>query len=222
MKGDHMTYQTYILPHPDGIEDCPVFKLDQFQWRCMRTPQTTGRMCFVPKSGLYVRMRCDEANPRRIYHKDNDPVYLDSAVEVFLSFSGKDSPPCYINLEVNANGALLAQLGTNRTERQLLPAALYTSIRIHTDIYTTFWHTDIHIPKQTIEAVWGAQCWKPGLQFGCNFYKISETPDIEHYASFNRIHSDVPDFHRPDCFAKAILCSPSSPSSPSSHSFLQR
>ena len=44
-----------------------------------------------------------------------------------------------------------------------------------------------------------------GSTFYCNFYKISESKDIEHYAAYAPITSPVPSFHMPEYFAEAVL-----------------
>ena len=42
-------------------------------------------------------------------------------------------------------------------------------------------------------------------QFYCNFYKIAQTPEIEHYASWSPIDNPTPNFHLPVFFAKAQI-----------------
>ena len=42
-------------------------------------------------------------------------------------------------------------------------------------------------------------------EFYCNFYKIAQTPEIEHYASWSPIDNPTPNFHLPVFFAKAQI-----------------
>ena len=50
-----------------------------------------GYIGFVPGEGLYIKLVCVEKNPLRIYKKDQDPVYKDSAMEAFFQFKGNDT-----------------------------------------------------------------------------------------------------------------------------------
>ena len=40
----------------------------------------------------------------------------------------------------------------------------------------------------------------------CNFYKISETPEIEHYGCFHLIENEKPNFHLPIYFERCQIC----------------
>ena len=68
---------------------------------------------------IYLKLVCLEKNPLRIYKEDQDPVYKDSAVEAFFRFNSGDGSrqDIYLNFEMNANGAILAGYGKNKTER---------------------------------------------------------------------------------------------------------
>lgn len=44
-----------------------------------------------------------------------------------------------------------------------------------------------------------------GSSFWCNFYKISEAAEIEHYASYAPIRTEIPSFHLPEFFATADI-----------------
>lgn len=69
-----------------------------------------GYIGFIPRDGFYLKLVCEETNPLRTYTKANDPVYQDSAMEVFLMFDSegeKAHKGVYINLEMNSNGAFL-------------------------------------------------------------------------------------------------------------------
>ncbi|MFR4989226.1 carbohydrate-binding family 9-like protein [Anaerotruncus colihominis] len=61
------------------------------------------------------------------------------------------------------------------------------------------------MPEALLASQLGRAPFSPGGQFFCNFYKISESPDIEHYASFSPVDSEKPNFHLPECFARAVL-----------------
>ena len=70
------------------------------------------------------------------------------------------------------------------------------------------WRVDFLIPDWYLEEVTGKKTedWLAAdgnRPMYCNFYKISESPEIEHYMSYSRIESDTPDFHLPVYFAEA-------------------
>ena len=60
-------------------------------WGTEKIAKTYGYIGFVPGEGLYIKLVCVEKNPLRIYKKDQDPVYKDSAMEAFFQFKGNDT-----------------------------------------------------------------------------------------------------------------------------------
>ena len=67
------------------------------------------------------------------------------------------------------------------------------------------WSASVHIPLSILEHIYGPLDLKKGSTFYCNFYKISESQDIEHYAAYAPIISPVPSFHMPEYFAESVL-----------------
>ena len=67
------------------------------------------------------------------------------------------------------------------------------------------WSASFHIPLSVLERIYGPVKLEKGSTFYCNFYKISEAADIEHYAAYAPITSPVPSFHMPEYFAEAVL-----------------
>ena len=67
------------------------------------------------------------------------------------------------------------------------------------------WSALFHLPLSALERVYGPMKLEKGSTFYCNFYKISESKDIEHYAAYAPITSPVPSFHMPEYFAEAVL-----------------
>ncbi|MFR4916405.1 MAG: carbohydrate-binding family 9-like protein [Coprococcus phoceensis] len=56
-----------------------------------------------------------------------------------------------------------------------------------------------------LEKICDLEAIKSGKIFYCNFYKISEDPEIEHYGAYAPIGSETPNFHLPVFFAEAIV-----------------
>lgn len=155
-----------------------------------------GTDCLLLK--YYVR----EPHSKATYLQTNDPVYKDSCVEFFL---GIDSPWEYYNFEFNHAGTGLLCFGTAK-ERQFLSPALVERIKYarsfkkdqSTDLVT--WELCLVIPFciftfHKITQLSGSTCY-------ANFYKCGDDLPIVHYAAWNHISSDTPNFHLPEFFGR--------------------
>ena len=111
----------------------------------------------------------------------------------------------YINFEINANGAMYAQYGKGRKNRQFLSEEEYRMADIRTKMSENQWEMEVTIPETFLNKICDLEKIKSGKLFYCNFYKISEDASIEHYGSYSPIDSEVPNFHLPVFFAEAIL-----------------
>ena len=69
------------------------------------------------------------------------------------------------------------------------------------------WSVLLKIQMELICDLYMREPLNVGDSFTCNFYKTSEDPSIEHYASFAPIGNRIPDFHLPQFFAQAIIVS---------------
>ena len=203
-------YLTYVIEKREEIERCPEFQVNHVQWKSKCAPKTTGKMAYLKGEGIIVRMKCEEKNPLRVYTKHMDMVCEDSAMEAFFSFPDDekkqpDIDSLYFNFEINANGALYANTGYGRKDRQeLLPEEMIL-VAPKAVIERDEWHIEMTVPETLIQRFLKKKELSIGDIFYCNFYKISETPEIEHYISYNYIESDTPNFHLPPYFGKAVL-----------------
>lgn len=182
--------------------------VEHLLWGTKEVPRTYAYMGFVPKEGIYLRMICEEKEPRRIFTEDNEPVYQDSAMEAFFLFESdreRNGRPTYINFEFNANGALLASYGQERKYRSYFTKEEIESFQCHARIKEDRWSVDILVPITILEHIYGPLNLEEGSYFAFNLYKISESPEIEHYASYAPVKSLVPSFHLPEFFAEARI-----------------
>ena len=197
-----------IIQNEAQLESLEPFYVDKLLWGTKSVPKTYGYIGFVPGDGFCLKMVCEEKEPLRQYSKDMDPVYRDSAMEAFFLFEPRrenlESLP-YINLEANANGALLAAYGQERLYRSYFSRKEYKQFKCRAKIRENDWTLSIKLPIRVLERVYGPLHLGDGSSFTCNFYKISETKEIEHYASYSRIESKVPNFHLPEFFEKAVI-----------------
>jgi hypothetical protein len=116
-----------------------------------------------------------------------------------------DDDGLYFNFEINANGAMYAKTGRGRKGRSPLLPEEMEAAGVRARLLPGGWETEFLLPLPLLRRLVGIDEYKPGDVFFCNFYKISENPDIEHYLAFSPIESETPNFHLPRFFAKAIL-----------------
>lgn len=200
-----MLYQVPILKNEAGLSACPELPIDQFNWGGDYRPVSRGRLGYLPSKGFCVKLECEESDPCRKYTKDGDPVYLDSAMEAFFCFCPAEDHPCYLNFEMNSNGALLACYGNDRQHRTPIPEEAKKGLTCHASIEETRWSVSLFIPLPLLEAVYPGLTLSAGSTFTFNFYKIKESEGLTHFASLAPIPTAKPDFHLPEYFAGAVI-----------------
>lgn len=197
-----------MIHNVHDLEKTTPFYVEKLLWGTKQIPKTYAYIGFVPEDAFYVKMVCEEKEPLRRYTKQRDPVYRDSAMEVFLLFEperARVEPPVYLNFESNANGALIASYGKERLYRSYFSKADYKAFNCKARIEEDRWSFSLRIPVKVLGRIYGSICLEEGSTFSCNFYKISETKEIEHYASYSPIKSKTPSFHMPEFFAEAVI-----------------
>ena len=204
-----MIYQVKRISDKSQIGQCEKFSIQQYMWNSKKEPHTYGWLGYVENEGLFAKMVCEEANPRRTYDKHRDPVYQDSAMEVFLAFLDEGealSNDCmYTNFEINANGAMLASFGVGRENRKFISDEQYEQTKVIAVVEDGRWYVEVLFPESYLKEICDFERIKNGSEFYCNFYKISESDDILHFGSYSPIESSRPNFHLPVCFAKAVI-----------------
>lgn len=200
-----MRYDVHQIKTPEDLHRCPLFFVDRFNWGGDYRPATSGRLGFLPERGFLLEMKCQEADPCRTFTKDNDPVYLDSAMEAFFCFTPEEPKPVYLNFEMNANGTMLACYGANRRERVPFSAVMREGLSCQAQIREQDWSVRLMLPLSLITAVHPGLIPGSGSAFTCNFYKIKESEGQTHFASFTPIPVPEPDFHLPEYFARARI-----------------
>lgn len=199
-------YEMETIKNFSQIMDSKVFAIDNFQWRNIYKPKSYGRMAFVENRGVYVTLVCEESNPKRDCREHQVPICQDSVMEAFFAFTQNGTVPenndLYMNYEMNANGMLYAKYGAGRKNRTFISAQHHKLSACTAKIEKACWTVSFLLPKELLEQLGVWRMVEGGDTFYCNFYKISEDPSIEHYASYAPIESDVPNFHVPANFAE--------------------
>lgn len=199
-----MAYNVHRIGDLGQLGKCEPFFIDRYQWTKGEKPKAYGKMGLLENYGLVVSMTAAERNPLRTYTEENTPVYKDSALEAFLSFPGELGNQSYLNFEMNANGALLSAFGTTK-ERMFLRDFTRFQAVCEAKIEENTWGILLKIPMELIGSLFQIEPLQRGGSFTCNFYKICETPEYEHYGSFAPIISERPNFHLPEFFETAVI-----------------
>lgn len=204
-----MAYQVKRIRGKDQIETCEKFAINQYMWDSKEEPKTYGWLGYVENEGLYVKMVCEEKNPKREKMNHGERVCDDSAMEAFLSFTEEGetltNDSLYINYEVNANEAMYATYGKGREDRTLLTDEQCENAECKVEVKEDRWSMEVLFRETFLKELCDFENVKNGKIFYCNFYKISESAEIEHYGSFSPIGSETPNFHLPVFFAEAQI-----------------
>ncbi len=204
-----MLYRVKQIADRALVEQCERFDIQRYQWHSKQEPRTYGWMGYLDGEGLFVKMVCEETNPKRVYTHHKDPVYRDSAMEIFLAFLKPQEPltnACmYTNFEINANAAMLANYGAGREHRCFISDEQYKQTGVTATIHEDRWSVEALFPESYLNEIGDFEAVKKGAAFYCNFYKISESDEILHFGSYSPIASETPNFHLPVCFAKARI-----------------
>lgn len=188
----------------EELETLPVLEIKYDHWETKKHIPCYATMGIYQKKEWVVKIKTMEKNPLRTYTQDDDPVYKDSAVEFFLNMEPEKSEPRYLNFEVNANGALLAQFG-ERNRRVPLRQLTDKLASCKAEVEEDEWSILLRIPQELIEEVYDRKITEDRVPFSFNLYKISETKEQEHYISFTQIENAYPNFHLPCFFEKGML-----------------
>jgi len=194
--------KTYTLPCLDAIDwtKCEIQSIEQCLWSPNAAPAATVQGLYLNDRALVFRLVSTAAPTRAENTEPDSAVWEDSCLEYFFSFDGKS----YVNLESNANSALRASFGPERHGRKFLKDM---GIAMPTTLATAAengWEMVFTIPLDTVEALFGCRP-KSGDYFTANFYSCGDKTPLPHYAAWNKVETEKPDFHRPEYFGKIII-----------------
>lgn len=191
------------IHHADDIAGCQKHPISHYMWRCTMKPEAYGQLAALDEKGFMIRLVSKESHPVTTYTNHFDPVYKDSAIEVFFQFGPLGST--YMNFEFNANGAVLAMYGAEREGRSRLDDAMLQALNIRADKTDDAWSITFFLPQEIIRSLYPDFTLTKGSTVSFNFYKISESEEIEHYGAMAEIFLENPDFHVPQFFARAVI-----------------
>lgn len=207
MKTLDVSFSDELDPDKDLLkklaEQLPTHKLDCVSWVDFPyKPNVTFNIAYSEEA-IFVRFDVQENVLRINNYESNQPVYEDSCVEFFISFSDQH----YYNLEFNAIGIGLVGYGTNdKTQRQRLSSERIHQIKTFSNISKNGrgedvkWSLMIYIPIELFkeESVSSLK----GRKAMANFYKCGDMLPEPHYISWSPIQADEPNFHLPEYFGQ--------------------
>ncbi|WP_428386902.1 carbohydrate-binding family 9-like protein [Mucisphaera sp.] len=170
-------------------------------------PQTTARLLY-DDTHLYLRFDVDDRYVIARNTEPNSPVYEDSCVEFFFQIH----PNRYINLEMNAIGAIL--LGSWQEEpreggvvdpKHIEAIKRWTSLSgpIEEEIIEPItWHAALALPLSVIEDLAGPLKERkpaPDIRWTANFYKCADKSSHPHWLTWSPIGERLW-FHQPKYF----------------------
>lgn len=196
-----MEYFIKIISDRQELASCPKFYVNRYNWGGGYRPSCCGSFAYADteKKGFYLQMTCEEANPVCRYHKDFEPVWMDSAMEGFFAFDNTSNN--YINLEINSAGAIVASFGSGKTGRRDLSKDEVAALECQAHKSDTAWSIELFIPIAIVQKYFGKSSYQAGDIIRLNFFKLAEGNQNTHFASFAPIRSPEPNFHLPEFFA---------------------
>ncbi len=162
-------------------------------------PYRTEARLVHSDEGVTVRLSSTEWPLRALPREPNTEVCEDSCMEFFFipSLEGRE----YINIEVNPFGIPHVGIGEGRMGRRLLDIS-GEGLRIETSIRPKEgWSLAVFIPYAFIDRCFGGH----SDEWRVNFYKCGDLTVKEHYATWNKVETEAPDYHRPEFFGRLTL-----------------
>lgn len=172
-------------------EEVEPLEINHALWQTNYRPYAFAKLAYIEHDALYLNMFVEEKNPKATYTQLNDPVYKDSCLECFINVAPELGDQ-YLNIEVNANGAMLMGFGSSRHNRQALEPDFAPFI-FHND---KGWGFTLILPEDFLIHMFSrvSDTWK------ANFYKCGDETAEVHFLSWHVIETEKPDFHRPEWF----------------------
>ncbi len=193
-----------FVPEIFKKNDVTYHSVTVVNWKDFPYLPTTQFAMVYSSNKIILHFKVEEDEVRGFVTEDFGPVSTDSCVE-FFACMGQDD--LYYNIECNCLGYITMAVRKNRNEKE------YASPEIVQDIkrYTTFGSQFIGDIKE--KCLWNCVLEIPltaffrhnitnvkGQLIRANFYKCGGSDEYKHYVTWNPVVSEMPDFHRPECF----------------------
>ena len=187
----------------------PAAEIDCYRWLTGYAPRATAQLVYVEGEAFVLRMTCRENAPRAVCTEYNQPVYTDSCLEFFAIWDNTSDR--YVNMEMNARGTLLSNIGADRHGRTPIRDLCGEIFPVTGEMADGAWTVTATVPLSMLASLYGtdaavlADKLTAGYAFRGNFYKCGDNTEIPHYGMWNPVGTEKPDFHRPEYFGTLIL-----------------
>ena len=200
-------------PEEAPWESAPIARIDQFPWQKLDyLPKSEVRVLY-DDAHLYLLFSCVERYIKATHVGHQTEVWLDNCVELFTSPSPDLSEP-YFNFEFNCLGSILLGVGKERIGRvpvsvkEIEGIACKATFQEPVDLQDESektWYLEVAIPFALISRHSGAAAPQPGTVWRANFNKCSESTKAIHHATWAKVETKDPDFHRPEFFGELVF-----------------
>lgn len=191
--------KTYRAERRTEWDKAEAQTLTECAWSPNAAPEARVQVSY-DEDGIIVRLTSDAAPTRAVNTEPNSAVWEDSCMEFFFSMNGKS----YVNLEANSLGALRASFGEGRKDRAHLLHMNVPMPTVSAQVFSDSWSVEFAVPFSLFDALWGKRP-AAGESLFVNFYSCGDETPKPHYAAWNPVLTETPDFHRPDFFGELIL-----------------
>lgn len=205
------TLNAKILTSPEiDWSSLDTAAIDTYLWSDNYKPDAGAQVALVlsgdEHEGMYAHLWCVESNPRAIYTKHNESVYLDSCLEIFFTFNdpGK-ARNGYVNIESNSNPTTLIAYGHDRYDRTPIVDMGIEPFDVRCVKTPTRWDLYEFVPMADLVRIFKLDKIDENTEMWANFYKCGGDHEIQPYGSWAPIDSPTPDFHRPEAFGRVIF-----------------
>lgn len=182
----------FIVPTLRAWEEVPRLAIDCFPWPEYRESIHTSVKLMQSETALLVRFETDERPLLAEKTADHSHVCEDSCMEFFFR---TENTLKYINIEVNPLGTVYADFDHKPIAADAKRLSLVSTIT------PEHWILQYEVPFSLIVAYFG----HVGDCLYANFYKCGDKTVHPHYACWNPVGGEKPNFHQPQSFGKLIL-----------------
>ncbi len=195
----------YIVHRVNEVNwsDIPCAEIESYTWGSEYTPRAYAQLAMVNGKGFALKMTAFEQDPLVRYHNYGDPVYTDSCLEFFVSFSNRS--PLYMNFEMNSAGAYLSAVRTERKNKTSIDRLTDTMPKVTAGKADGAWTVEALFSFKTVRDLFGDCPFGNGYIFHGNFYKCGDETAVPHFGSWSPVLCEKPDFHRPEYFGTFII-----------------
>lgn len=186
-------------------ENVPIAEISHYGWIDGYNVGAYAQVIIIDDIGFVARLSSDEKNPLALKHEFFDDVCCDSCLEFFASFD--NTCVDYLNVEMNSIGTSNVSLGPDRYERVKLTDIIEKPFPVRSVVREDGWSATAFITFDNLERIYGIKkdVFAHGYSFKGNFYKCGDETEIPHYAMWNPVETEEPDYHRPEYFGTLII-----------------